>query len=102
MADLDRTPDTNTFKIIKQTLTHKVLPRILAQNLIAFFTRNHTLPIETGRWQNIQVPRMKCPLCEEICYKFHYLYKCPIFITERAKYINRQYYIKPNTRTIQF
>ena len=74
-ADLDRTSDTNTYKIIKQTFTQgsslKVLPQILTQNLIAFFTRNHTLPFETGRWQNIQVHERKYPFCDDIGDEFH-------------------------------
>lgn len=48
--------------------------------LTAFRTRNHRLPIETGRWSNKPMRERVCHLCQvELGDEFHYLFKCNFF-----------------------
>ena len=68
----------------------------LCKKLISFFTRNHRLPIETGRWQNIPTNERLCPTCRDIGDEYHYLLKCPIFNEDRRKYIHSSVYTRPN------
>jgi hypothetical protein len=51
--------------------------------LCKFRTTNHKLPIEQGRWNNIQRENRKCNLCnlEEIGDEFPYILNCPYFKT---------------------
>ena len=66
--------------------------------LTAFKTRNHRLPIETGRWTGIPVNERLCNLCKiDIGDEYYYIMVCDYFKDLRKKLI-RQYYIKhPNT-----
>ena len=43
-----------------------------------FRTTNHRLPIERGRWDNIERSQRICNLCTKnlLGYKFHYLFEC--------------------------
>ena len=58
--------------------------------MIRFKTANHKLPIETGRWNNVDVADRKCTLCEKntIDDEFHYLLECPFFKRDRQRYIH--------------
>jgi hypothetical protein len=46
--------------------------------LCKFRTCNHRLPIEIGRWQNVDRSDRICPICqtEEIGDEFHYILQC--------------------------
>ena len=61
-------------------------------------TSNHNLPIETGRWYNIELDDHKCPLCSAntLGDEFHYLLECSYFNTQRQKYIDKRFYKRPN------
>lgn len=61
------------------------LPEKLRQNFINFRLCNHKLPIETGRWRNIDRNLRKCTLCDSnnLGDEFHYLYRCSFFDEER-------------------
>ena len=60
-------------------------------------TRNHRLPIEIGRWQNIPSHDRKCIFdCTDTGDEYHYLIKCHVFNHERSQYLNKQYYQRPN------
>lgn len=73
------------------------LPYIMKKNFCLFRTRNHKLPIECGRWRNIDVSERKCHLCHsDVGDEFHFLLCCPSIATERRKYIDRYYYRRPN------
>ena len=58
-------------------------------NLIHFRSDNHRLPIETGRWNNVELEDRKWNLCDmnTIGDEFHCLIECPFFTDERKKYI---------------
>ena len=60
-------------------------------------TRNHRLPIETGRWQRIQRDERLRNLCQaEIGDDFHYMLVCKKLQTIRKQYLSRYYYVRPN------
>ncbi|MEW8152430.1 MAG: reverse transcriptase family protein [Candidatus Thiodiazotropha endolucinida] len=66
--------------------------------LVKFRTGNHYFPIETKRWEGIPLNQRRCTLCNcnDIADEFHYLINCSYFSTQRQKYIQRYYYIRPN------
>jgi hypothetical protein len=45
-------------------------------------TSNYRLPIEVGRWTNVERHNRWCQSCE-IGDEFHYVLHCPNFVTER-------------------
>ena len=73
----------------------------LTKSLLSFITRNHRLPIETGRWNNTVINERKCVNCDDVGDEFHYLFKCNTFTNERHKYLNRYYYNRPNTQKLR-
>ena len=58
--------------------------------MVRFRTANHKLPIETGRWNNIDLPERKCELCNknDLGGEYHYLLRCSFFVNERGTYID--------------
>ena len=59
-------------------------------NIFRYRTANHSLPVETGRYDAIPFDDRLCPLCEigTIGTEKHYLLECPYFSSERDKYLN--------------
>ncbi|MES9880523.1 MAG: reverse transcriptase family protein [Sedimenticola sp.] len=76
----------------------KILPRSLYLKLVKFRTSNHKLPVETGRWSNIEYGDRKCNICNtnDIGDEFHYLFICSSLSEERKKYLDTYYYLRPN------
>lgn len=65
--------------------------------LSKFRTSNHRLPIENGRWQNIDRNERLCNLCQdEIGDEYHYIFKCTSLTSERNKYIPILFSKNPN------
>ena len=66
--------------------------------MFRFRTANHKLPVETGRWNNIELSERKCQLCESnnLGDEFHYLLECSFFRNERRLYIDQYFYRRPN------
>ncbi|MES9882143.1 MAG: reverse transcriptase family protein [Sedimenticola sp.] len=91
-----------TYNIFKETLILEPylvkLPRAKYLTLLKFRTCNFKLPIETGRWNNIERQDRKCNKCNlnTIGDEYHYLFECSLFTTERKNLIKRYYYIRPN------
>lgn len=76
----------------------KKLPEYFARIILAFRTRNHKLPIETGRWRGIPRKERICKLCnKDIGDEFHYIMSCKVFDTDRRKFIKPYFYTNPNT-----
>ena len=65
--------------------------------LLKFRTDNHCLPVETGRYTNVEYKDRICPKCNiEVGDKYHYLFSCHFFANERKKYIPVKYTKNPN------
>ena len=66
--------------------------------LISFRTRNHRLPVETGRWHGIEHNNRKCNLCNtDIGDEYHYLFSCEKLKEKRKRFLQSYYYKRPNT-----
>jgi hypothetical protein len=92
-----------TYRIIKPSLQFESyltsLPRHLSISLCKFRLSNHRLPIEVGRHRNIDREYRICQLCSKnvLGDEFHALFECEAFKSERLKYIEKYYYVRPNT-----
>ena len=65
--------------------------------LLKFRTDNHKLPVEIGRYQNIEFKNRLCPKCEkDVGDKYHYLFSCPAFNSERLSLIPQKYRVNHN------
>ena len=75
-----------------------VLPKPLKYALIRFRTSNHRLPIEVGRYHNIERKDRVCTLCSsnDIGDEYHYLVICPYFYANRLQFIPKYVYEKPS------
>lgn len=71
--------------------------------LAKYRTGNHHLPIEVGRWENIDISERKCTLCNknDTGDEMHYLLICPFFTQYRIKHVKRYYYTHPNILKFQ-
>lgn len=91
----------NTYRLYKDSIMFEDYLKLLNENeykyIIAFRTRNHKLPIETGRWRNIARESRKCHLCKsELGDEYHYLLCCKKLKHVRETYIKPYYYKRPN------
>ena len=59
---------------------------------------NHKLPIECGRWINVNREDRKCELCDsnDLGDEFYYLLKCKFFDESRKDYIDKKYFKNAN------
>ena len=76
-----------------------ILPRAKYIPLLKYRTANHFLPIETLRWQSIDISERKCTLCDnnqDTADEFHYLFICKYFDAQRKQYIKPNYFRRPN------
>ncbi|MEW8547526.1 MAG: reverse transcriptase family protein, partial [Candidatus Thiodiazotropha sp.] len=82
----------------KQSNYISALSSYYCKIFIAFRTRNHKLPVETGRWASISLKDRICHLCNaDIGDEYHYIMSCKYFKSLRSNYIKNYYYINPNT-----
>ena len=89
----------NSFKDTIELETYfKILPQNLYINMVRFRTGNHKMPIETGRWLNIELSNRKCELCDKdtIGDEFHYLLECTFFQRDRERFVPLYYFRRPN------
>ena len=75
-----------------------ILPRGKYIPLIKYRTANHFLPVETLRWQAVDINERKCTLCDkrDTADEFHYLFICKHFDQQHKQYIKSYYYKRPN------
>ena len=75
-----------------------VLPSDLRMYLCTSRCLSNNLPIETGRFFNIDRSERHCNLCNvnELGDEFHYLFKCTFFNHVRAKFVSRNICNNPN------
>lgn len=101
-ANIELTSNSNIYRIFKTKFERSQyilqLPLSLCKIYIRFRTRNHKLPVETGRWKGIQLFERKCTLCDgDLGDEYHYLLVCDHFKEERQKYLKPYYYNRNNT-----
>ena len=74
------------------------LPLCYRIPLTKFRTANHKLPIEKGRYTNLQIEQRNCCLCnlDNIGDEYHFLFECPALSDLRKKYISKYYITNPN------
>jgi hypothetical protein len=101
-SDLTLSNKGKSYSLFKDSLNYELYLDILQpkiyRNILLFRTSNHSLPIETGRWQNIPHHERICRLCNlhDICDEFHCILKCPSFNEHRYTLIPKYYYTRPN------
>ena len=101
-ANIELTSNSNIYRIFKTQFERSQYIFQLSQPLckiyMRFRTRNHKLPVETGRWKGMQLFERKCTLCDsDLGDEYHYLLVCDHLKEERQKYIKSYYYNRPNT-----
>ena len=74
------------------------LPPKCRKTLLQMRTRNHHLPIETGRWNQIAIDERLCHLYNvEIGDEYHYIMICKNLAHLRVSYTSRYFHMHPNT-----
>ena len=60
-----------------------------------FRTTNHYLPIETGRWRNIDRENRYCNLCncQKLSDEYHYVLECSS-LNDKRKQLHSKYFMK--------
>ena len=103
-SEVDSSPKSLCYRIFKDSnfefenyldiLENK--DRIL---LCRYRTCNHRLPIETGRWTNIDRNERYCQLCNsnKIGDEYHYILECQTCMHERKKFLGDYYCTRVNT-----
>ena len=68
-----------------------------------FRTTNHHLPVEKGRWENIERSQRVCTICNRnaLGNEFHYLFECDAFEDSRKMYLPSYYLRHVNTLKFQ-
>ena len=92
--------DTN-YRIFKHKCELETYLMQLPQNLKYYFTsyrtRNHRLPIETGRWSKIQHNERICNICrKKVGDEFHYLLVCESLGSAKKQFLGRMFTKRPN------
>ena len=63
-----------------------ILDEKKSKAIFKYRTANHRLPVETGRFRNIEYKDRLCQECfRDIGDEFHYMLQCPIFDSDRKK-----------------
>ena len=65
----------------------EILDKRDALCLLRFRTSNHKLPIETGRYKNVEYKDRHCTTCKTLGDEFHFLFICPLLHESRKKFI---------------
>ena len=100
-SSVENTSSCITYRLFKKEFKFEkylmYTPTNLLKCIVKIRTRNHKLPIETGRWNGTQRADRTCQLCIlSIGDEYHYLLECKSFSDYRNKYINEKYTSRPN------
>lgn len=100
-SNVDASPSCINYRLFKENFALEnymlKLPYACRKIMCLFRTRNHHLPIETGRWSNTDISERKCNLCNiSPGDEFHYLMNCKSLASERKRYIKAYYFRQPN------
>ena len=93
------------YRIFKKRFELEKYITVLSFNNLYTFCKyrcgNHRLPVESGRWQNLQRNERLCPLCgsSDIGDEYHYILSCKALNYERRKYLPD--YCKSNPNVIK-
>jgi len=102
-TSVDNSPKALNYRLYKKGISFENYLEILKDKdlflLCRFRISKHILPIEIGRWQNINRENRVCILCQgmELGDEFHYWFECTEFIQDRARLIPQKYRCSPNT-----
>lgn len=106
-SDVSNSSACTNYRLFKSEFTLENyllnLPWNLSQQICKFRCQNNFIPIVRGRYINIDRASRKCTLCDmnDLGDEFHYLFKCPYFITDRKKFISASFLKYPNTLKFQ-
>ena len=101
-ANMQSSAKTLNYRLFKENLEFENYFNILDSRdiytLCKFRLVNHKLPIERGRWINVNREDRKCELCDsnDLGDEFHYLLKCKFFDESRKDYIDKKYFKNAN------
>lgn len=99
---LQNSPKALNYRLFKDTFEFEHYLNILEDKDIYSFckfrTSNHKLPIETGRWNNIDRENRVCTNCVSGCIgdEFHYIMECQFLSENRNRFICKQLTRRPN------
>ena len=105
-SSIEQSNACSNYKLFKSTFG---LEEYLIKNpptflnlLIKFRTRNHKLPIEKGKYQNVLFNERLCTLCNtDIGDEYHYLLVCKNLTSIRKQYLKAHYQKNPNVLKFQ-
>ena len=89
------------YRIFKNLLGLEHYVLILLPKMFTVFSKcrkcNHRLPVETGRWDNIDICNRICLLCDiNEMNEYHYLFTCTYFKRERDTLLPTYFTVRPN------
>ena len=99
---IEQSPKALNYRIFKENFEFENYFRILEDKdiytLCKFRTTNHKLPIETGRWNNIDRVNRICTNCDNIAIgdEYHYIMECEYFSNFRNRFIVTNLRERPN------
>ena len=100
---IDSSSKASSYKLLKNTVIFETYLSPLEKithwcPLLRFRLSNHNLPTETGRWKNVLLQNIICPLCSssDIGDKFHYIFTWSFFKNDRKCYLPPFCLSKPN------
>ena len=91
------------YRIFKENFEFEEYLNILNTNdairFCRFRTTNHYLPVETGRWRNVDMENRFCHLCncQKLGDEYHYIFECTSLHDERKNFLPKYYLIRQNT-----
>ena len=99
---IEHSPKALNYRIFKENFEFENYFRVLEDKdiytLCKFRTTNHKLPIETGRWNNIDRVNRICTKCDNITIgdEYHYIMECEHFSNFRNRFIVTNLRERPN------
>ena len=96
--DVFNSPKCLNYRLFKTTfILEKYITELSLKSAITlakFRTTNHKLPIEKGRWENIERNQRTCNLCNRNALgdEYHFLLECEFFNAQRKLIIPKYYW----------
>jgi hypothetical protein len=104
-SDMDNSSKCDHYRNFKAELVIEpylsLVPRNVYKVILKLRTSNHHLPIETGRYSNIDRRLRICQICTDrkVGDEYHYLFECsnPVIVAARNEYLPIYYHENPST-----